>query len=563
MLVQAAGSYWQAAASPRPSIYPCLSHAHHSHSLVSCTSPASFLVVSPLLIRASQLALLWLLVARSTYPPYHSRPQRALTMAVAAAARLLLLRLVVLALLAAAQQVVGKSAVLSLRELDGRRRSAATTDTRSSRYYVDAMLAETLGEHKKAGAATSVLELKRHSLTAIPEDPVARDRYLRRLLAADESRANSFQPRRNKDRASASTQSASAEVPLTSGIRLQTLNYVTTISLGGSSGSPAANLTVIVDTGSDLTWVQCKPCSACYAQRDPLFDPAGSATYAAVRCNASACADSLRAATGTPGSCGSTGAGSEKCYYALAYGDGSFSRGVLATDTVALGGASLGGFVFGCGLSNRGLFGGTAGAHGARPHRALAGSLSLGGGDDAASSYRNTTPVAYTRMIADPAQPPFYFLNVTGAAVGGTALAAQGLGASNVLIDSGTVITRLAPSVYRAVRAEFMRQFGAAGYPAAPGFSILDTCYDLTGHDEVKVPLLTLRLEGGADVTVDAAGMLFVVRKDGSQVCLAMASLSYEDETPIIGNYQQKNKRVVYDTLGSRLGFADEDCNYV
>lgn len=509
-------------------------------------------------------------------------------MAVAAAARLLLLRLVVLALLAAAQQVVGKSAVLSLRELDGRRRSAATTDTRSSRYYVDAKLAETLGEHKKAGAATSVLELKRHSLTAIPEDPVARDRYLRRLLAADESRANSFQPRRNKDRASASTQSASAEVPLTSGIRLQTLNYVTTISLGGSSGSPAANFTVIVDTGSDLTWVQCKPCSACYAQRDPLFDPAGSATYAAVRCNASACADSLRAATGTPGSCGSTGAGNEKCYYALAYGDGSFSRGVLATDTVALGGASLGGFVFGCGLSNRGLFGGTAGLMGlGRTELSLvsqttsryggvfsyclpaatsgdaSGSLSLGGGDDAASSYRNTTPVAYTRMIADPAQPPFYFLNVTGAAVGGTALAAQGLGASNVLIDSGTVITRLAPSVYRAVRAEFTRQFGAAGYPAAPGFSILDTCYDLTGHDEVKVPLLTLRLEGGADVTVDAAGMLFVVRKDGSQVCLAMASLSYEDETPIIGNYQQKNKRVVYDTLGSRLGFADEDCNYV
>lgn len=142
MLVQAASSYWQAAAAPRPSIYPCLSHAHHSHSLVSCTSPASFLVVSPLLIRASQLAL-WLLVARSTYPPYHSRPQRALTMAVAAAR--LLLRVVVLALLAAAQQVVGKSAVLSLRELDGRRRSAATTDTRSSRYYVDAKLAETLG----------------------------------------------------------------------------------------------------------------------------------------------------------------------------------------------------------------------------------------------------------------------------------------------------------------------------------------------------------------------------------------------------------------------------------
>ncbi|KAG2577915.1 hypothetical protein PVAP13_6NG159400 [Panicum virgatum] len=441
-------------------------------------------------------------------------------------------------------------------------------------------------ERKKSGAAaTTVLQLKHHSFTATPDEPAARDRYLRRLLAADEARANSLQLHNNNRAAASTTQSRSAEVPLTSGISFQTLNYVTTLGLGGSSGSAATNLTVIVDTGSDLTWVQCKPCSVCYAQRDPLFDPAGSATYAAVRCNASACAASLKAATGTPGSCATTGASNEKCYYALAYGDGSFSRGVLATDTLALGGARLDGFVFGCGLSNRGLFGGTAGLMGlGRTELSLvsqtasryggvfsyclpattsgdaSGSLSLGGD---ASSYRNTTPVAYTRMIADPAQPPFYFLNVTGAAVGGTPVSAAGLGASNVLIDSGTVITRLAPSVYRAVRAEFTRQFGAAGYQAAPGFSILDTCYDLTGHDEVKVPLLTLRLEGGADVTVDATGMLFVVRKDGSQVCLAMASLSYEDQTPIIGNYQQKNKRVVYDTAGSRLGFADEDCSYV
>ncbi|KAL6638748.1 hypothetical protein ACP70R_023607 [Stipagrostis hirtigluma subsp. patula] len=501
----------------------------------------------------------------------------------------------VLALLAAAavvlRPVAAKSAVLSLREVVEERGAVG-----SSRYAVEKR-AQMRGEHKKAGAArtaTTVLELKHHSLASIPDDPAARDRYLRRLLAADEARAKSLQLR---NRAEASTLSgqqqaaAAAEVPLTSGIRFQTLNYVATIALGGGSGG-AANLTVIVDTGSDLTWVQCKPCSACYAQHDPLFDPAGSATYAAVPCNASACAASLKEATGTPGSCATSGGGGgEKCYYALAYGDGSFSRGVLATDTVGLGGASLDGFVFGCGLSNRGLFGGAAGLMGlGRTELSLvsqtasryggvfsyclpastsgnassSGSLSLGG-DASSSSYRNTTPVAYTRMIADPAQPPFYFLNVTGAAVGGAPLSAAGLGASNVLIDSGTVITRLAPSVYRAVRTEFARQFGAggAGYRAAPGFSILDTCYDLTGHDEVKVPLLTLRLEGGADVTVDAAGMLFVVRKDGSQVCLAMASLSYEDQTPIIGNYQQKNKRVVYDTVGSRLGFADEDCTYV
>jgi hypothetical protein len=59
----------------------------------------------------------------------------------AAAARLLL---GVLALLAAVQAVYGKSAVLSLRELDGRRGAATET---WSRRYGDAKLAEMLGSN--------------------------------------------------------------------------------------------------------------------------------------------------------------------------------------------------------------------------------------------------------------------------------------------------------------------------------------------------------------------------------------------------------------------------------
>uniref|UniRef100_A0A0D9X629 Peptidase A1 domain-containing protein n=1 Tax=Leersia perrieri TaxID=77586 RepID=A0A0D9X629_9ORYZ len=505
--------------------------------------------------------------------------------------------LLVIVAVPAAGVVVGReSAVLRLRELQWDSSSAGKIVDRRGQYAEADHAEKTKGEPKKEAAArttnTVVLELKHHLLTAIPSHPTAQERYLRRLLAADEARANSFQLRNRHNIPASSTQSsakpspasssatATASVPLTSGIRFQTLNYVTTISLGGGGG----NLTVIVDTGSDLTWVQCKPCSVCYAQHDPLFDPSSSASFAAVPCNASSCSSSLKAATGLPGSCSSSAG--ERCYYSLSYGDGSFSRGVLATDTVSLGGAgaasvAVDGFVFGCGMSNRGLFGGTAGLMGlGRTELSLvsqtasrfggvfsyclpattsaAGSLSLGSGGGYA------TPVSYTRMIADPAQPPFYFVNVTGASVAGADVAASGavLGSANVLVDSGTVITRLAPSVYRAVRAEFARQFAAASYPPAPPFSLLDTCYNLTGHDEVKVPLLTLRLEGGADLTVDAAGMLFMVRKDGSQVCLAMASLSFEDQTPIIGNYQQKNKRVVYDTVGSRIGFADEDCSY-
>lgn len=58
-----------------------------------------------------------------------------------------------------------------------------------------------------------------------------------------------------------------AQIPLTSGIKFKTLNYIVTIELGGR------NITVIVDTGSDLTWAQCQPCRLCYNQPEPLFNP--------------------------------------------------------------------------------------------------------------------------------------------------------------------------------------------------------------------------------------------------------------------------------------------------
>jgi hypothetical protein len=43
---------------------------------------------------------------------------------------------------------------------------------------------------------------------------------------------------------------------------------------------------VVFDIGGDLSWVQCTPCSDCYEQRDPLFDPARSSTYSVVPCSA-------------------------------------------------------------------------------------------------------------------------------------------------------------------------------------------------------------------------------------------------------------------------------------
>jgi hypothetical protein len=73
---------------------------------------------------------------------------------------------------------------------------------------------------------------------------------------------------------------------------------------------------------------------------------------------------------------------------------------------------------------------------------------------------------------------------------------------------------------------------------------------------------MKMHFEGDAELTVDVTGILYLVETDASQICLALASLSYEDEVAIIGNYQQRNQRVVYNTKDSKLGFAEESCSF-
>ncbi|CAN6224502.1 unnamed protein product [Urochloa humidicola] len=431
---------------------------------------------------------------------------------------------------------------------------------------------------RAVGGAT-VLELRHHSFSSAPSK--SREEESVALLSSDAARVASLQRRIQKYRLIGSSSddddeaaaASKAQVPVTSGAKLRTLNYVATVGLGGGEA------TVIVDTASELTWVQCAPCDSCHDQEDPLFDPTSSPSYAPVPCNSSSC-DALQLAAGTSAACGAAA-----CSYTLSYRDGSYSRGVLARDKLSLAGEAVDGFVFGCGTSNQGApFGGTSGLMGlGRSQLSLvsqtmdqfggvfsyclplkdsgsSGSLVLG---DDSSVYKNSTPIVYASMVSsdNPLQSgPFYFLNLTGIAIGGQEVVASS-GAGKVIVDSGTVITSLAPSVYSAVKAEVVSQL--AEYPPAPAFSILDTCFNMTGFREVQVPRVKLVFDGGVEVEVDASGVLYFVSSDSSQVCLAMAALRSEYETSIIGNYQQKNLRVIFDTSASQVGFAQETCGYI
>ncbi|XP_061373517.1 aspartic proteinase Asp1-like [Gastrolobium bilobum] len=116
-----------------------------------------------------------------------------------------------------------------------------------------------------------------------------------------------------------------------------------TVSLG--IGNPPKPYDLDIDSGSDLTWVQCDaPCKGCTKPRHQLYKP---------HKNLVQCADPLCA--GLSGH--QCAAPTEQCHYEVQYADHGSSFGVLVRDYVSLrfanGSSIRPGLAFGCGYDQK------------------------------------------------------------------------------------------------------------------------------------------------------------------------------------------------------------------
>ncbi|WP_411024826.1 pepsin-like aspartyl protease, partial [Salmonella sp. s57610] len=64
------------------------------------------------------------------------------------------------------------------------------------------------------------------------------------------------------------------ETPLTSGAGQGSGEYFARLAVG----YPPREYYLVTDTGSDVSWLQCSPCSECYQQSDPIFNPSASSS---------------------------------------------------------------------------------------------------------------------------------------------------------------------------------------------------------------------------------------------------------------------------------------------
>ncbi|XP_057805826.1 aspartyl protease family protein 2-like [Salvia miltiorrhiza] len=383
-------------------------------------------------------------------------------------------------------------------------------------------------------------------------------------LRRDAVRAKSLSVIAAATRANASAAFSSSVI---SGLAQGSGEYFTRIGIG----TPPRYGYMVLDTGSDVVWVQCSPCRKCYAQTDPIFDPKKSSSFSGV-----SCASPLCRRLDSPG-CN----GRRKCLYQVAYGDGSFTVGEFSTETLTFRRAKVSSIAFGCGHDNEGLFVGAAGLLGLgrgklsfptqaggrfgrkfsyclvdRSASSNPSSMVFGGSAAASRS------AAYTPLLRNPKLDTFYYVGLSGISVGGARVAGitaslfklDAIGNGGVILDSGTSVTRLTRPAYAALRDAFVA--GAPNLKRASEFSLFDTCFDLSGKTEVKVPTVVLHFEG-ADVSLPASNYLIPVDGDG-KFCFAFAGTA--SGLSIIGNIQQQSFRVVFDLAGNRVGFAPRGC---
>ncbi|KAE9598496.1 hypothetical protein Lal_00027041 [Lupinus albus] len=390
------------------------------------------------------------------------------------------------------------------------------------------------------------------------------------ILSEDQKRVNHIHSRLSKKKGhdnSVKEELDSTTLPAKSGSLIGSGNYFVVVGIG----SPKRDLSLIFDTGSDLTWTQCEPCArSCYKQQDPIFDPSKSTSYSNITCTSSLCTQLTSATGNQPGCASSTNA----CIYGIQYGDSSFSVGYFSQERLTVTPTDvIDNFLFGCGQNNQGLFGGSAGLLGLGRHpisfveqtstkykklfayclpstASNVGYLTFG---RVADNYIKYTPLSTTSGSSS-----FYALDLLGINVGGTklSLSSSTFSTGGTIIDSGTVITRLPPTAYTALRTEFQK--GMSRYPKASALSILDTCYDFSGYKVFAIPKISFLFGGGVTVDLAAAGVLYV----GSvkQVCLAFAANGDDSDTTIFGNVQQKTLQVVYDAGGGKVGFGTGGC---
>ncbi|KAJ4973083.1 hypothetical protein NE237_006257 [Protea cynaroides] len=352
-------------------------------------------------------------------------------------------------------------------------------------------------------------------------------------------------------------------------------------------GTPPQTQQMVLDTGSQLSWVQCNKKSTVTKLPSP-FNPSRSSTFSVLPCNHPICKPRIPDYT-IPTSCDQN----RLCHYSYFYADGTLAEGNLVREKFTFSSSQITPpLVLGCAqdsdASTEGILGLNLGRLSfarqykvskfsycvpVRPNRVMAppvGSFYLGqnpssGGFqyvdfliyDSSQSQRmpNLDPLAYT-------------VGMEGIRIGMKRLdiprsvfRPDAGGAGQTMIDSGTEYTFLVEDAYVKVKEEIMRLVGSRVKKGFVYGQALDLCFD---GDAAEIGRLVgdvvLELGKGVEIVVEKDRVLADV--GGGVHCLSIGRSDLLGvESNIIGNFHQQNLWVEFDLANRRVGFGRADCS--
>lgn len=359
--------------------------------------------------------------------------------------------------------------------------------------------------------------------------------------------------------------------------------YFTRVQLG----SPPKEFYVQIDTGSDVLWVGCSSCDGCPKSSGlqielELFDPSSSSTASLIKCSDDRCA---LGAQSSDSDCSSE---NNQCIYSFQYGDGSGASGFYVADIMHLDtivrdsptSNTSAKVVFGCSTSQTGDL--------SKPDRAVDGIF--GFGQQSLSiisqlSSQGITPDAFSHclkggdsgggilvfgqivepnLVYTPLVPsqPHYNLNLLSISVDGKKLPIDSSVFATsenggTIIDSGTTLAYLVDEAFDPFVDAITE---AVSQAATPVVSKGSQCYFITSSVSEIFPMVNFNFYGGAPLILKPEDYLLQQNSaDGATAwCIGFQKMN---GSTIIGDLVLKDKIIVYDLGGQRIGWADYDCS--
>ncbi|XP_048135399.1 aspartic proteinase PCS1-like [Rhodamnia argentea] len=365
-----------------------------------------------------------------------------------------------------------------------------------------------------------------------------------------------------------------------------------TLTVSVSVGFPPQPATMVLDTGSELSWLRCSSPKV----QQPVFHPLASKSYSPVPCSSPTCAAQTRDLP-VPASCDP----SKLCHVIVSYADASSAEGTLASDALLIGPSARPGFLFGCMDSGQssspdedarttGLMGMNRGSLSLVTQMGLGKfSYCISGLDSSGvllfgdAGFDWVGPLNYTPLVQISTPLPYfdrvaYTIQMDGIKVSGKVLPLpksvfepDHTGAGQTMVDSGTQFTFLLGPVYAALKNEFSRQTrGSARVLNDPNFvfqGAMDLCYLVPSARPELPELPEVRLVfRGAEMSVPGRRLLYRVPGEwrGSDwvYCFTFGNSDLLGvEAFVIGHHHQQDMWMEFDLERSRVGFAEVRCD--